>query len=137
MFHAKHFRRGGRQYRVSWAWRLWPIQMADELMCCTKTLLRQRDLFVLRVECFFRLGSVYKPNIMYIPFINTFYKPHGSTNITSKTTILYNISCYVSQTFPLLAQRARVAALRAPPLGALKATHFSCPSIALAVCPAF
>ena len=101
------------------------------------SLLRGRNLFVLRVECLFRLGSVYKkPNIMYIQFINTLYKPHGSTNIMSKTPILHNISCYVSKTFPSLAQRARVAALRAPPLGALKATHFSCPSIALAVCPA-
>ena len=59
---------------------------------------KRRNLFVLREECFFRLGSVYKPNIMYIQFINTFYKPHGSTNITSKTTILYHISCYVSKT---------------------------------------
>ena len=72
---------------------------------------------------------------MYIQFINTFYKPHGSTNITSKTTILYNISYYVYKTVPLLAQRASVAALLAPPLGALKATHFSCQSIPLA-CPA-
>jgi len=51
--------------------------------------------------------------------------------------ILYNISYYVYQTIPLLSQRASVAALLAPPLGALKATHFSCPSIAVAVCPAF
>ena len=35
---------------------------------------------------------------MYIQFINTFYKPHGSTKITSKTTILYNISYYVYKT---------------------------------------
>jgi len=63
------------------------------------TMLQERNLFVLRVECFFRLGSVYKPNIMYIQFINTLYKPHGSTNITSMTPILL-ISCYVSKNSP-------------------------------------
>jgi len=53
--------------------------------------------------------------------------PHGSTNITSKITILYNISTLCVSNIPL----ASVAALHAPPLGALKATHFSCPSIAM------
>ena len=74
------------------------------------TMLQERNLFVLRVECFFRLGSVYKPNIMYIQFINTLYKPDGSTNITSKTTMLYNITFYASKTFPLLQWRRYVVA---------------------------
>ena len=47
---------------------------------------------------------------MYIQFINTLYKPDGSTNITSKTTMLYNITFYASKTFPLLQWRRYVVA---------------------------
>jgi len=62
---------------------------------------------------------------MYIQFINTLYKPHGSTNVTSKTTILYNISCYVCKTCAYwpsgIYEVYSVAALYVPrPLAPLK-----------------
>jgi len=57
------------------------------------TMLRRRDLFVLRVECFFRLGSVYKPNIMYIQFINTLYNHTGRP--TSRRRPRYSTTFHV------------------------------------------